>query len=387
MEDDYYPGRRTALCLAVFVFLGVSPVGADETSETDTKTSVSSGMPFEAVPDIRDEKVPLKVQKGDFVAVPIPMSNPTLGTGLVGAAVYFYPQTEEQKASQSASFTGLGGLYTNNESWAAGVLQQSYWNEDKWRFHGVAGYADFKFVLRDPATEGETGLNWNIDGALFQSVLSRRIADSWYVGFLARYLDITQDIESSFTPQPYDLESKITSAGAGLTLEYDTRDVPTNAYTGSRFETKAIFSRAEGVSSDSYQSYYVRMRSYHELKKAPVVIAWDLYGCAKGGRFPLWDTCRLNIRGFPVTDYLGKLSITGQVEARWRASEHWGFVAFAGAGHVADSFSAQGEDESVPSYGVGVRFMVLKNKRVNLRVDYARSDDSDGWYVSVGEAF
>jgi hypothetical protein len=31
--------------------------------------------------------------------------------------------------------------------------------------------------------------------------------------------------------------------------------------------------------------------------------------------------------------------------------------------------------------------MVLKSKRINLRVDYARSDDNDAWYLAVGEAF
>ena len=31
--------------------------------------------------------------------------------------------------------------------------------------------------------------------------------------------------------------------------------------------------------------------------------------------------------------------------------------------------------------------MVLQSKRVNFRVDYARSDDSDALYISVGEAF
>ena len=328
-----------------------------------------------------------RYRKGDFVAVPIPMSNPTLGTGLVAGAAYFYPQTEEQKAKQSASMSGLGGMYTNNDSWVAGIAQQSYWDADNWRFHGVAGYADFKFVLRDPTTEGQSGLNWAVDGGLAQVILSRRIVNAWYVGFLARYLDITQDIDTSFPPQDYDIESTIQSTGAGLSLEYDSRDVPTNAYKGSRFEAKAIFSSANSAETEYYQGYYLRMRSYYQLEKSPIVIAWDLYGCAKGGKVPLWDTCRLNLRGFPVTDFLGNQSITGQIEGRWQASKRWGFVAFVGAGYISNSFSAQGDDERVPSYGGGVRFMVLQSKRVNLRVDYARSDDSEAWYVSVGEAF
>jgi hypothetical protein len=374
-------------CLAIYALLGISPAIADEDSQTDSGSSNVSGTPYVIVPDIRGEKVPLKVEKGDLVAVPIPTSSPTFGTGLVAGAAYFYPQTEEQKSSQSASFTGLGGMYTDNESWVAAIAQQSYWDEDKWRFFGVAGYADFKFVLRDPVTEGETGVNWGIEGGLFQGTLSRRIADSWYLGLLVRYLDITQDIETSLPEPPDGTDSEITSAGAGLTLEYDSRDVPTNAYSGSRFETKAIFSQAKGLETSSYQSYYLRMRRYHKLNNSPIVIAWDVYGCSKGGKFPLWDTCRLNLRGFSMTDYLGDQSISAQVEARWQASKRWGFVVFGGAGHVSNSFSARGEDERVPSYGAGVRFMVLGSKRVNLRVDYAQSNDNEAWYISVGEAF
>ena len=376
-----------ALCLLASVLSCVSPVFAEEAGEANADSPVTTGSPVGAVPDLRDVETPLTAQKGDLVVVPIPMSSPTFGTGLIGAGAYFYPQSAEQKASQPASFTGAAGAYTNNESWAVGAGQQSYWDENKWRFTGIVGYADFKFDLRDPATDGQSGLDWNVDGGFVQGILARSVADAWYVGALVRYLDITQDIDTSLPPQEFGIDSQIKSVGAGMTFENDTRDVPTNAYNGRRFAGKAIFSRADGVDTDSYQGYYLRYRSYHQLKKSPVVIAWDINGCAKSGQIPLWDTCRLNLRGFPLTDYLGKQSILGQVEARWRISKRWGLVGFAGAGYITNSFSDQGENERVPSYGAGVRFMVLKSKRINLRVDFARSDDSDAMYIGVGEAF
>ena len=43
--------------------------------------------------------------------------------------------------------------------------------------------------------------------------------------------------------------------------------------------------------------------------------------------------------------------------------------------------------KSIESYGAGVRFMVLKSKRVNMRLDYARSRDSDAIHFTVGEVF
>ena len=63
-------------------------------------------------------------------------------------------------------------------------------------------------------------------------------------------------------------------------------------------------------------------------------------------------------------------------------------VGFAGAGRVDDLFGRQGKDETIPSYGVGVRFMVLESQRINLRIDYGRSDKgNEAWYLSVTEAF
>ena len=67
--------------------------------------------------------------------------------------------------------------------------------------------------------------------------------------------------------------------------------------------------------------------------------------------------------------------------------KRWGLVAFAGSGYVGDSFSDVRDRESIPSYGAGLRFSVLPAKRINLRVDFARSLDSDAVHVSVGEAF
>ena len=66
----------------------------------------------------------------------------------------------------------------------------------------------------------------------------------------------------------------------------------------------------------------------------------------------------------------------------------WGVVGFAGAGQMNDSFNMHGEDETIPSYGVGIRFMLLESQRINLRIDFARSDKgNEAWYLSVTEAF
>ncbi len=162
--------------------------------------------------------------------------------------------------------------------------------------------------------------------------------------------------------------------------------MPFNSYSGRHLELEVLFNDKSLGSDDTYESYKAKYRSYHRLNPS-VVLAWELQGCAISGKAPLWDACRVNLRGYPVTEYLGESTASGQAEARWQFHPRWGAVAFAGTGKVTESCGGLLEDEMVPSYGVGLRFMVLSDHRINVRLDYARSDDNDGVYLSVGESF
>jgi len=384
------------IAVAAAIWVGSStyaPVlGQEENDAADPiHQPLSSDLPIASIPDLREVDTKLKLQpkkERNLVLVPIPMSSPTFGTGLIVGGAYFYPQTEQEKKDQPASFTGAAAGYTDNKSWFAGVLQQNYFVEDKWRFSALAASTDFKLELIPPEEDSEEALlDWLVKGALFQTSVSRRIGGHWFLGLTAHYLDIQQSLDLNSDYPDFNLEQKITSPGVGLKVNYDTRDMPMNAYSGRLFELKATTADQQHKRDGSYQSYYALFKSYHQLKDS-LVLAWELSGCTKNGQIPLWDTCRLNLRGFPITDYLSKKSIQAQVEARWRFYKRWGLVAFVGAGRVEDSFGNHGEGKTIPSYGVGLRWMVLESQRINVRVDFARSDDGNSAvYLGVTEAF
>ena len=369
---------RPALILPVIV-LFASLAGAQE-STTDTRPGLA--------PDIRDDESRLKVQRGNFVIVPIPISNPTLDSGLVVGGAYFYPQTEEQKKLQPASLTAMGGLYTNNDSRAFVIAQQNYWRNDRWRFTGAVGAADLRLSLLAPDETGDgSSVDWRINGQFLFAKLSRRIKGDWYGGLLTRVVSADQSISTIDENVESEFElGNATSAGLGAVFEYDSRDNPFYSTSGRHFKIDALFND-ESVGSDStYQSYSGAYRSYHALSES-VILAWEVQGCRRAGTVPLWDACTVKLRGFSATDYLGEVSASGQAEARWQLSPRWGFVGFAGVGYFGSSFNDFRSRESIPSYGAGVRFTVLKAKRINLRVDFARSRDDEAVHVSVGEAF
>jgi outer membrane protein assembly factor BamA len=366
-----------AVALAILsIFLSTTAQADDD--KMDARPSVA--------PDIREDETKMKLQKGNFVVVPIPISNPTLDTGLVAGAAYFYPQTLEQQEAQPASVTGAAAMYTSNNSRAGAIVQQNYWRENRWRFSGALGAADLRLSLRAPDEGGDTeNLDWRINGKFLFARLSRKIAGNWYGGFFARSVDANQSLEIGEESLDYDTED-VRAMGVGLTVEYDSRDMPINTYSGRYFKFQGLFNDEAIGSKHTYQSYDTTFRSYHELSDS-LVLAWELQGCQREGTVPLWDSCLIKLRGFPVTDFLGTSSYSAQAEVRWRLSKRWGVVAFGGGGEIDQSFSDLGEGASTTSYGAGVRFSVLPAKRVNMRLDYARSRDSDAVHLSVGEAF
>jgi len=340
-----------------------------------------------STPDLRDDGSDLTVQSGNLVIVPIPMSGPTLDSGLILGEMYFHGQTEEQARKQPASVTGAAGMYTSSDSKALALVHQGYWKDDTWRFTAAAGAADLNLSLSRPLGDPGLGdINWRIKGNFLYLNMLRRLGGNWYAGALARYIDAEQQVGFTGSNVDFDLGAEVTARGVGAVLEYDSRDMPTNSYSGRHFKVEAVLN-AEAYGSDkNYQSYSSYFRSYHEMNDS-LVLAWELRGCDRGGKVPLWEACTVGLRGFSATDYLGRSSVSGQAEARWRMSERWGLVGFGGVGYVTSPFSEIRGRTAIPSYGLGIRFMVLPAKRINIRVDYGRSTDSNAIHLSVGEAF
>ena len=118
-----------------------------------------------------------------------------------------------------------------------------------------------------------------------------------------------------------------------------------------------------------------------------MVLAWEIQGCTRTGVVPIWDGCRIPLRGYSAFDYIGTSSGASQLELRWRLGTRWGIAGFAGAGHTDNEAFRLSDNTTISSYGVGLRFMVLKAKRINLRLDFAKSTDSEAIHFSIGEAF
>ncbi len=321
-----------------------------------------------------------------FVA-PIPSSTPTFGTGLILGSALFWKQTEAQKASQPPSVTGAAAFASDNDSKAFGIGHLGFLDGDKWRVGGLAGYVDLNLDLRTPGRiGGPRSIEWLVEGYGFGGQVLRKFADDWYVGLYARYVEVDQAFSLAPPQTGFDFGSTTTSVGLGGKIQFDSRDNQFNPYKGTEFRL-SVLANNESLGSDlAYESYSATYASFHSVGQDKV-IAWQLRGCHRSDRTPLWDACVIDLRGFNTTQYIGLSSASAQAEFRWRFHQRWGAVGFVGGGYYENAFSEFREREVIPSVGVGIRFMLLETQRINVRVDYARSLGDDAWYLGVAEAF
>jgi hypothetical protein len=73
-----------------------------------------------------------QARKGAFVAAPLPISSPAIGSGIVPVVAYIFPLSNSDKLS-SSSVIAAAGLFTNNGSRGFAFGGQFYINKDRFR--------------------------------------------------------------------------------------------------------------------------------------------------------------------------------------------------------------------------------------------------------------
>jgi hypothetical protein len=84
---------------------------------------------------------------------------------------------------------------------------------------------------------------------------------------------------------------------------------------------------------------------------------------------------------------MGRSAVMAKAEGRWHFGNRWGAVVFAGAGKITDPIFEWQDFDVIGNYGAGIRFMVSRENRINLRLDYGRTRYDSAVVLAVGEAF
>jgi hypothetical protein len=328
-----------------------------------------------------------------FVMMPIPVSNPTIGTGLGAIAMYMYTLDEGSPPSASA----LVGMYTDTDSWMVGAFQRAYFGADTWRVRGGVGYMDLKLRFYGIGSDaGDRGMYVPMDQTGYFVITNalRRVYTDLYVGVNYRLMDIESIFKlSEIAPGEIELPDVpigMLSSGLGLVAEYDTRDNQYYPFAGALADFTSTFTAEWLGSDDTYQIYEASYNGFHTLRERQI-LAYRAMGCHAAGDVPFWDLCmmgvRSDLRGYRGGQYRDRLMLAAQAEYRWQFWWRFGMVVFGGLGEVAPEVGKLNWNDILPSGGIGIRFQASPENRMNLRVDFARGKDDNAFYFAVGEAF
>lgn len=175
--------------------------------------------------------------------------------------------------------------------------------------------------------------------------------------------------------------------GFGFAVEYDTRDMVTDAKKGCYFHLSQCFRPKFLWNRYAFSTTDIKANYYSPLWRG-CTLALDFWAMFNFGN-PSWarmallgDTHRM--RGYYLGRYRDKHTLNAQVELRQHIWGRHGMVLWAGGGNVFHN--ADGFKHFLPNFGIGYRFAF--RRRMNIRFDYGFGKSGQtGFMFSLNEAF
>jgi outer membrane protein assembly factor BamA len=196
---------------------------------------------------------------------------------------------------------------------------------------------------------------------------------------------------SKLQDRPLQERDGSTLAGLGPALVVDNRDNPLNSRSGIYAELGVFINRRTWGSEFNFTRYQLDIRRFLALNDRQVLAIQGL-GKFSTGRVPFQGMANLGghriMRAFYDGRFRDRQMAALQAEFRQHVYGRIGLVAFASVGQVGDRLDSFGFGRLKRAAGGGLRLMLNRREKLNIRIDYAiGSDKASGLYFNIGEAF
>ncbi len=326
---------------------------------------------------------PFGFGNGSIVVAPIPLSNPTVGSGLILGGGYLF----NMDAESDTSFFGLGALRTDNGTEGYALAGNFALSQNRLKFGFAAGAVDAFY----PLYVGGVPIQINQSGELFQANFAYGLTKDFSAGLHLRYIDTTIKLKGIGTlPLEVIPDSNLAIFNFGITADYDTRDDTIFPTSGFHIAAKTTHGFISG--SRNYEKATLRFDYYSPAPRPKDVIAFRLAACAASDSAPFYDACALGgddaFRGYPSTQFIDNNRLSLQAEYRGQLTERFGYALFGGLGVTGKTASTLLEDEAKSAVGLGLRVRLSKKFPLDFAVDAAINQEGEqSSYIYVGQRF
>ncbi len=331
-------------------------------------------------------------KKIDFTCAggPSYSKNTSLGIGVLASGLYRVDRTDSVTPPSDISIfanVSVTGVYS------VGISGNTILDRNRRRIDYTLMFSS---TPRDIWGIGYDDGRWNAAGDyiekhyLVQGRYLQQLLPHFYIGGMLSF-DHTQGKRFDRLAESYLYGQKpgYTATGIGALLEFDTLDFIPNPYKGIYVSfQETFFAKGLGNVGQSLWRTTVIVDGYRQLWKGGVLAA-DLYAEFNSNGTPWPLLARMGgsyrMRGYYQGRYTDNDMITLQVELRQRIWRRIGCTVWAGAGNVFPELARFDWSQTLPNYGVGLRWEL--KKRVNVRIDYGFGRKTSGFLLNVNEAF
>ena len=425
--------------LVIFSFFVLFLFSLDGIAQDSTKTKRQ----------LRKEKKAAKKaeppHKGSFYITPLPAIGQNPAWGFMYGAVVTGSWYMGDPATTSISSLTTGLILTTKSQTLFTIKGTSYSKENKWKYdidwrllktsqptYGLgtgplsAQLASNGFEIDDGVfskkIDEEQLMNYNF--LRFHQTVSKRFGDNIYLG-LGYHFDKFKNVEDNLLDlNPEDgsepvitnyyaynhkygfNQDKSTLSGVSLNATFDTRDNINNTYSG-RYALVSFHINPEFLGSDqSSSTLWLEYRDYFDLSKKKdhknIFAVWWFGNFTTSGTLPYmnlpalgYDQMSNSGRGYAQGRFRGENLMYTEIEYRRMLLGTKKNPDFFGIAVFANATTASGKDSDInlfqyidPAVGAGLRFMVEKQSRTTLAIDFAVGKyGAKGFYLALNQAF
>ena len=334
-----------------------------------------------------------------IVLAPIAYYEPQTNFGFgVGSKLLFkfkraQEQTRTSNLPAAISYT-LNGQFFFESSYTV------FFPEEKYLLRGNLDFSNFPqgyYGIGNGTTEDDR-TDIAFKQFLFEPLLLRKVYDKLFLGGGIRYnriFDTVLEEDTELLPGGFNLQDSLGSTSAGLEFAatWDSRDNVLNAQRGLLVEFTQGFYGTSFGGTNSFELTKLDVRRYQRLSDRST-LAYNAFGRHTWNDAPAQELSTLGgptlLRGFQEGRFRDRVAFFSQLEYRYQGRGRLGFVAFAGAGQVADRVNDFTIGDFRYSVGGGLRIMIVPSERLNLRFDYAAGlgpSADRNFYLGIAEAF
>lgn len=319
-----------------------------------------------------------------WLVTPLFSSDPKVGTAIGGMAGYLFRVDEES----TASMIGVGGNYSDTDSFTFGVFFRSFWDADNKRIMAMVVDGEIRNDYEDFLGSGLPAQTTD-DIDLYFARYMQSFADNWFVGLQGVYTNYMITGDNYDSQQIIDTIglTGIDSGAVGVVLMYDNLDNQNSPATGKYLLFHNFAFRESLGGEEDFDAYNLAFKHYIPNGDGHV------FAYHANGRWTsdasVSGYSSVALRGYVRGEYLAPHSVMFEAEQRWNLNGRYGATVFTGVACLyGDGEKCDTSKNLYPVIGLGAQIMLKESEKMVVTMDYAKGKgDNSGFYIRFGQAF